>query len=221
MAMASDDNIRCAQCTFVVLHIFPEMIQDLLAATDLPPSVLYRMIKNNPRINLKKYERTTVQTMTIDGFTKLDISVMYKIIKFFNLISPPTRNWGSNPLPNETELGDDIERIKKARNYLVHKYDANVSEKSFTEFFENSITVSKRFDKYLRKPEGSSYEERIRRYKSCLLDKTAIEKLLEERRKEESLKTICICDLQSQQKEVHIMTGKSMNEVLESVKSIA
>lgn len=190
MAMASDDNIRCAQCTFIVLHIFPEMIQDLLAATDLPPSVLYRMIKNNPRINLKKYERTTVQTMTIDGFTKLDISVMYKIIKFFNLISPPTRNWGANPLPNETELGDDIERIKKARNYLVHKYDANVSETSFTEFFENSITVSKRFDKYLRKPEGSSYEERIRRYKSCLLDKTAIEKLLEERRKEESLKSM-------------------------------
>ncbi|CAC5424550.1 unnamed protein product [Mytilus coruscus] len=220
MAMASDDNIRCAQCTFVVLHIFPEMMQDLLAATELPPSVLYRMIKNNSRINLKKYERKTVQTMTTDGYTKLDISVMYKIIKYFKLIDPPTRNWGANPLPNETELGDDIERMRKARNHLVHKVDANVSEQSFTEFFENSITVSRRLDKYLKKPEGSSYEKRIQQYKSYLLDKTGIEQLLGERKKEESLKNFSTCSLESQQTEVHIMKGKSMDDILENVKSI-
>lgn len=184
---ASDDNIRCAQCTFVVLHIFTEMLQDLLADTHIPPSALKRMIKKS-NIDIKKFERQTVKTMTTDGFAKLDISVMYKIIKHFNLIAVPTRNWGANPLPKEIELGDDIERIRNARNHLVHKWDANVSEKSFTEFFDSSITVSRRLDKYLKKTEGSTYEERIQQYRSCLLDQKNIEQLLEERQQQECLK---------------------------------
>lgn len=215
--MASDNNIRCAKCTFIVLQMFPDMMKDLLADI-IPPSALYNMIMKS-EIPLKAYEKGIVSRMNVDGFRKLDVSLMYSIFKFFNLISP-TRPWGANPLTNETKLGDDIERMRRARNDLVHKCDANVSKQSFTEFFDSSIAIGERFDKYLKKLEGSSYKNRILLYKSCLPDQTTINQLLEDRQEEECLKQIGQFSMEPQQKEVHIMAGKSMDDVLLTIKSI-
>ncbi|XP_076084854.1 uncharacterized protein LOC143055583 isoform X2 [Mytilus galloprovincialis] len=223
MATTSDDNMRCAQCTYVVLNIFPKMLQDLLADTKETPQSLYRKVmkNNNFRIRLNPSEMNTLQTMATDGYTKLDVSFMYKIIKFFKLIDPPTRNWGANPLAHETELGDDIERIRRARNHLVHKFDANISEKSFIEFFENITIVSRRLDTHLKKQKGMGYENMIQEYKLSVLDAKDKENLLDERKEEECLKQICTCTPVGKEIEIHVCIGKTMDYLIDRVKSMA
>lgn len=186
----ADDQIRCAKCTFVALDIFPKMMQDLLEDTqESPQSVLRKIMRNNNFIMpLNSFEMNALQTMPTDRFMKLDVSLMYKIIKFFRLIDHPTRNWGANPFEQETKLGDDIERIRRARNHLVHKVDAKISKQSYIEFFDNITKVSRRLDKYLKKPEGNGYENMVQEYKSCILDTEEKNKWLDKRQKEECLK---------------------------------
>ncbi|CAC5371727.1 unnamed protein product [Mytilus coruscus] len=223
MATASDDNMRCAQCTYVVLNVFPKIMQDLLSDTKETPQSLYHKVMKNKifRTRLNSSEMNTLQTMSTDGYTKLDVSFMYKIIKFFRLIDPPTRNWGSNPLAHETELGDDVERIRRARNHLVHKFDANISEQEYRTFFEKIKIVSRRLDIHLKKQKDMGYEHMIEEYKLSSLDSKDKEKLLDERRQEECLKQICTCTPIGKETEVHVFAGKTMNDIIDKVKSIA
>lgn len=191
MATASDDNKRCAQCTYVVLNIFPKMIQELLANTNETPQSIYHKVMKDYYFREKKLNSTemnTLQTLLTDGYTKLDVSFMYKIIKHFRLIDPPTRDWNSCPLTDETELGDDIERIRRARNRLVHKFDANISEQAYRIFFEEITIVSRRLDTYLKKEKGMGNENKIQEYKLSYLDPKDEEKLLDQRKQEECFK---------------------------------
>lgn len=190
--MASDDPTRCANCTFVALDIFPKMLRDILSDTNISPHALYDMVHfRDIRFILNSSEIGNLRTLHENGFTELEFSLMYRIMKKLSIVDPPTRNWGANPLEHETTLGDDIERIRIARHNLIHQFKANISEQSYIEFFDNIILVSRRLDEHLKKPKGQGYENMIQAYKLPSLDNKEKDKMLDDTKSEACVNRKC------------------------------
>ncbi|VDI30161.1 Hypothetical predicted protein [Mytilus galloprovincialis] len=144
-----------------------------------------------------------VHTLLTNKYTKIDVSLSYKlIVQFFQLSIPaPSRKWGANPLDTEIGIGEDIERIKRARDRFVHRLNSYTSEHIFDNFFATFIEVGKRIDAFLNKSPNYGYEHAIRLQKMCALDSETEKKLLDARSECEQLK------------------GKSTEAVIEKIKA--
>ncbi|XP_071139075.1 uncharacterized protein [Mytilus edulis] len=221
--MATQANLRCARCCMVVLDVFSDMMQDLLKYRKLPAEKVYDIVMNDVRfLNiLGDKEKETLRTLRTDGFSKLDASIIYKIIINFKrtqFIPQPTSRWGEKPLPNNIDIGDDVERIHIARNEFAHKPNGATSEIEFEEFFKTFIEVGTRVDYFLSRNPKFGHERRIRDLKTTTMDTETVEKYLDLRQELEQLKRELI--IRTNKKEVHIYIGKGVTEVIAKLKEL-
>lgn len=163
---------KYARCSIVVIKVFNQMMQEIIGKSPVHPDQIYQMIMSTKKFKerLKHSEMKTIQTLQTEGFSKLDISLIYKIAKFFNLIPPPTRHWGATPLSGEIDIGDDVERIRNGRNKMVHRIDCEMSDEEMSAFFSEFIAVGERIDTYLNKENGIKFKDNIAWYQTCPLD---------------------------------------------------
>ncbi|XP_052067784.1 uncharacterized protein LOC127707292 [Mytilus californianus] len=221
--MASLDKNRCAKCSMVVMEVFPMIMQELMAHTGTPGKTLYNdIMRNNPfRRNLNKIELDMVDTLMTDEYTKIDVSLSYKmIVNFFQLsIPPPSRQWGANPTNTEIGIGDDIERIRRERNTFVHRVNANISEALFDNFFVTFIEIGKRIDAFLNKPPNNGYAHDVEQCKTCVLDPEVENKLLDAIADIEQLKEKYRFVIGNPGKEIHIFVGKSTEAAIEKIRA--
>ncbi|XP_076085121.1 uncharacterized protein LOC143055949 isoform X2 [Mytilus galloprovincialis] len=221
--MSQLDKNRCAKCSMVVMEVFPMIMQELMAQTGTQAKILYNAIMMNVpfRKKLNKSELDMVDTLMTDEYTKIDVSLSYKIIvNFFQLsIPPPSRQWGTNPFITEIGIGEDIERIRRVRNSFVHRVNANISEPLFDDFFFTFIEVGKRIDAYLNRPPNNRYAHTIEQYKTCVLDPKTEKKLLDARADIEQLKEQYRFHIGNPEKEIHIFAGKSTNAAIEKIRA--
>jgi hypothetical protein len=66
-----------------------------------------------------------------------DFSLLYRLIKNFVIIPPPTSGWGNQPL-NET---DDIERIRYFRHFLAHISKFEICDMDFFTYWSDLSQV--------------------------------------------------------------------------------
>ncbi|XP_052097324.1 uncharacterized protein LOC127732294 [Mytilus californianus] len=221
--MSSLDKNRCAKCSMVVLEVFPMIMQELMAQTGTPAKTLYNdIMRNDPfRRKLNTIELDTVDTLQTDGYTKIDVSLSYKIIvNFFQFsIPPPSRQWGANPIHTEIGIGEDIERIRRERNSFVHRVNACISEPLFDNFFVTFIEVGKRIDAYLNKPPNNGYAHDVEQCKTCVLDPEVEKKLLDARADIEQLEEMYRFVIGNPGKEIHIFVGKSTEAAIEKIRA--
>lgn len=195
--MATQDNIRCARCCLVVLDVFSEMMQELLARRGLPAQKIYDIVMNDvPFVQkLNDTEKKMLQSLRTDQvFSKLDSAIICKIVKYFKnrqiIPIPSSTRWGKRPSLTDTDIGDDVERIHFARNDFAHKTDGAINETEFEEFFKTFIDVGKRVDSYLQKDPNLNHGRRIRDLKTTVLDTETTERILEQRMEIERLKSM-------------------------------
>ncbi|CAC5406360.1 unnamed protein product [Mytilus coruscus] len=221
--MSSLDKNRCAKCSMVVMEVFPMIMQEFMAQTGTPAKTLYNdIMRNDPfRRKLNKIELDMVDTLMTDEYTKIDVSLSYKIIvNFFQFSIPqPSRQWGANPTNTEIGIGDDIERIRRIRNSFVHRVNANISEALFDNFFVTFIEVGKRIDAYLNKPPNNGYAHDVEQCKTCVLDPEVQKKLLDARADIEQLKEKYRFVIGNPGKEIHIFVGKSTEAAIEKIRA--
>lgn len=191
--MATQDNLRCARCYMVVHEVFSKIMQELLEHRTLTALEVYDFVMNRPQFlkTLNDREDESLRTLRTDGFSKLDVSIIYKTVRHFRnkmFIPMPTDDWGVKPSPNNKDIGDDVERIHSARNHFAHKPNSDTSETEFEEFFDEFYYVGQRVDKYLRKNPTHGFARRIRDLKNAPMDTESIEKYLEARQEIEQLK---------------------------------
>lgn len=152
------------------------------------------MIDNRFRRKLNSDEMQTIKTLQNEGFSKLDTTIIYKIVVHFQgLIPPPTRNWGSNPQAHEIDTGDDVERIRIKRNGFAHQVFAEISEQDMNEFFVTSIEIGKRIDKYLNKTGENRHEKKIKDYQKCPMEPGNTDRYIRDLQEIESFKGMCSC----------------------------
>ncbi|CAG2197445.1 unnamed protein product [Mytilus edulis] len=184
----------------------------------IPSSTVYGIILNNKKFKerLSRTDMISIQTLCTDGFTKIDVTLIYKIVKFFNLIPSPSRNWGAKPLVHEKEVGDDIERIRLTRNDLVHRIDCEVTDTELNAFFDEFIELGRRIDVYLGKPRDAGFEKHIAYYKTCPIDE-----YLEERYTKALQEIACLKEkarLRINEKVIHVYYGKATEELIRDIK---
>lgn len=164
--METGDN-RLAKCSLVILKELTMIMQDLLKKGSMPATHLYKIIQADYDFkfnHLNDDQIKMVETLKSDGYERIDISLAYKIAKYFkSFIPPPSQGWGPEPIATQIEIGDDVERIRLLRNHFVHLVNTNISLNSFNKFFTECIKIGKRVDKY-------DYERTISGYQQYPLD---------------------------------------------------
>ncbi|XP_076115508.1 uncharacterized protein LOC143083162 isoform X2 [Mytilus galloprovincialis] len=215
--MQTEGNRRYARCGMVVINVFNPIMQDLMQHQPISAPALYQRIISDKwfmkKLNL--HEKATIQTLTNDGFSKLDFSIIYKMFRRFQLINPPTRNWGAKPLSNEIDIGDDVERIRRKRNRFVHQIKADVSEQDMNKFITTCLQIGRRMDNYLNKTDQGRYEKTIKLYQSCFMEPETSRKYLQDLQKIESLEEKMMVRVDSST--LHLYEGKSMDHLVASV----
>ncbi|CAC5416257.1 ANK [Mytilus coruscus] len=96
---------------------------------------------------------------------------MYKIIRNLNLVPPPTQGWDNRipPTSTETTIGDDVERIRRSRNDIVHNVNTNISDLELENRFSCFIDIASRLEVYLIK-RNREFVSRIEDVKTRCLD---------------------------------------------------
>ena len=167
MATAVSANVeRHASALSVTLEFYPQMAIQIIHKCS--PNMVFTMVQNDPNNkfmkSLNKAEKNVIPTLNTDGFNKLDISLLYKLIRRFNLVSEPSKKWGNKPSATDINQGDDIERMKNNRNDLVHQPKGGLSEEERDTFFKESIEIACRVDNFIGES-TSSFETGIRNAK--------------------------------------------------------
>lgn len=191
--MATQDNLRCARCCMVVFEVFSDIMQELLARRGISAQSIYDTVTNDLKFfnKLREQEKKTLRTLRSDGFSKLDASIIYKLVIYYKktvYIPGPTNRWGVPPLPHHKDIGDDVERIRIARNEFAHKTNADTSELDFKKFFDLFLDVGQRIDTLLKNNPDNGYVRRIKDLKTTKLDTETAETILEQRQEIEKLK---------------------------------
>ena len=184
----SADIERHVSSLIVVLEFYPQMAIQMIH--EWPPNIVLKMIQNDPNNkfvkSLNKAEKKLIQTLDIDGYNQLDMSLLYKLIRRFNLVAEPSKKWGNRPLATNIDQGDDMERMRYNRNDLVHRPKGGLSEEEREKFFQESIEIACRVDSFIGQS-TSSFESRIRSVKIYRITqeqyRQALEKCVELQRK--------------------------------------
>ena len=164
-AVSTNDE-RHASSLIVALEFYPQMAIKMIHKC--PSNIVLMMIQNDPNNKFMKSlndsETKLIPTLSTDGFNKLDMSLLYKLIRRFNLVPEPSEKWGNRPLATNINQGDDMERMRFNRNDLVHRPRGGLSEEERDKFFKESIEIACRVDNFIGES-TSSFETRIRNAK--------------------------------------------------------
>lgn len=112
------------------------------------------------------------------GYNSLDISLFYKIIRYFKLLRPPNQGWGKKPESGDINKGDDVERMKNLRNDVIHRPAGGLSELEINDFFRQSIEIAKRMDDRIGRPQNG-FESKVEEIRSYTITHENYIKLLE------------------------------------------
>ncbi|CAG2250680.1 Putative ankyrin repeat protein MM_0045 [Mytilus edulis] len=119
-------------------QVFPDILQVIIAIKE-PQHCLYGDVTSHRYLtrNLRADEWSMINNVRTNGYVNFDIPLIYKLVRNLNLVPPPSMGWDFHtpPAANEILPGDDIERIRRTRNEILHRGNAQVSDLSLTDFF--------------------------------------------------------------------------------------
>ncbi|CAC5359144.1 unnamed protein product [Mytilus coruscus] len=137
----------------------PNMLRELLLIKE-PPHLLEAHLHNNSFLsrNLKAYEWNIIRTVRENSYHDFDVPLMYKIIRNLNLVPSPSQGWDNDTQPSafEITIGDDVERIRRIRNEIVHRGNTNVQDSELAKYFStfkmkgNVSTLQKKIDSVIK-----------------------------------------------------------------------
>lgn len=165
-AALSNDKEGHASAVLVVLDIFPQIMREMIA-NKWPPTIVLQLIKNEKTFlnNATQLQQKMILKLESDGYNVLDISCLYIVIRNFNLLPRPEQGWGKKPNPEDQSEGDDVERMKRHRNDIIHRPKGGLTEPERNIFFQESIEIAKRMDKRIGSPKNG-FESKIEEKKS-------------------------------------------------------
>ncbi|CAG2188630.1 unnamed protein product [Mytilus edulis] len=94
--------------------------------------------------------------------------------------SSPSKGWNFHtpPAANEILPGDDIERIRRTRNEILHRGNAKVSDTNLTDYFTTFKDIAIRLEAYLGKPKGE-FQQKFQNLEKCCMDEITEKTYLE------------------------------------------
>lgn len=134
--MAMNHNFNCVIKASLELLNLP--LIDILA-NHVKDVDLFRKINSCPTLLSGRYKLRTDQLNicyltppAIPDYSKFDITLLYTLIRNLCPSLRPTQGWGNEPHRTDTQLGDDIERLRLFRNnYYAHAVSEKIPDTEF------------------------------------------------------------------------------------------
>lgn len=118
---------------------------DILFSKIKPKDLLLQINSNCYLTNNLRQDQQNLCKLQPPDHRKFDVTLLYTLIRNLCPGLEPTKGWGKNPGPNDTRIGDDIERLKSFRNNsYAHLSSAAIPDHKFENFWKTLKPVLNR-----------------------------------------------------------------------------
>lgn len=138
---------------------FKDGIQQPLAdilASEIQPKDLHNKIISSPSLMNGNYKLKPEQLKicclappATPNYNDFDVTLLYKLITHLCSSIQPPKGWGKCPTDAETDIGNDIERLRLFRNSFAHDTQSEIPDANFEVHWKNLKKVMQRIQKYL------------------------------------------------------------------------
>lgn len=141
-------NFQCVTEASLALIKLP--LKDILRS-QIKPENLFLKIKSSLLLSGRSKLRPDQLKLCyfppplLPDYSKFDVTLLYTLIR--NLCSglKPTRGWGNDPDPKDTNIGDDVERLRLFRNNnFAHLNSATIPDDTFEDLWKTLKAVLSR-----------------------------------------------------------------------------
>lgn len=151
MASSSSKDKHNFQCvTEASLELIKLPLKDILRS-QIKPEDLFLKIKSSLLLSGKNKLRPDQQKLcyfpppVLPDYSKFDVTLLYTLIRNLCPGLEPTRGWGNEPVPKDTQIGDDIERLRSFRNNnFAHLSSAAIPDDTFEDLWTTLKAVLNR-----------------------------------------------------------------------------
>lgn len=161
MSASFKTNFQCV--AVAIVELIPLPLGDILASR-INPANLYNEI--NSSLSLKNQLRQHQlkicfhQPPFMPDYNKFDVCLLYTLIRNLCFLPCPSQGWGNEPKATDTQLTDDIERLRLFRNnYYGHIDSAKISDVLFDDIWINLKRVFKRIRSQVKS--SVDYEQKL------------------------------------------------------------
>lgn len=164
-----------ARIAHAVKRLFPEILQELLTIKEPPQKLSHDVITNSYlSTHLSNDEFLFINNTLSIGYADFDVLLIYKLVRYLKLLTPPTQGWDHVTAPCVTDVtpGDDLERIRRLRSEILQRSHAHVTDTELSEFFTQFKDIAGRLEHYLGKQKGEFLNKFIYLESSYMNEKT-------------------------------------------------
>lgn len=104
----------------------------------------------------------------VPNYNKFDVTLLYTLIRNLCPSLRPTQGWGKQPKATDTQIGDDIERLREFRNTcFAHANSTAMSDIKFEALWKNLKSIVLRIQKFTKAWNHTNYEQKLTEIESC------------------------------------------------------
>lgn len=130
-------NFQCVTVASVDVIKLP--LRDILES-HIQPADLFHKIKKCSTLKLRQDQLNVCHILppVVPDYNKFDVTLLYTLIRNLCHLPCPTQGWGNEPKATDTQISDDIERLRLFRNnYYAHAKSAEISENMFRDIWRD------------------------------------------------------------------------------------
>lgn len=167
----SSNEKRNFQCVTLASVDFIKLPLIDILDSQIKPVDIFNKIKLCSTLKLNQEQRKTCRISPPD-YNSFDVTLLYTLIRNLCSLPDPAQGWGKEPKATDTQISDDIERLRLFRNnYYAHAKSAEISENEFNDIWSNLKLVINRIQSFYNK----DYEEELKKieqskYSFCHLE---------------------------------------------------
>ncbi|XP_052070218.1 antiviral innate immune response receptor RIG-I-like isoform X5 [Mytilus californianus] len=164
-------------------HLLPTFLQEVLLKFE-EPRTIYAKCNQDKYLSrrLKPGEMTKLSTAVQYGYTYFDVPLIYSILRnLHGSFIPPTKGWEhpTDPLVNEIEIGDDLERCRRLRNKIIHRGNTIVTDQELHNYFNEFKTIAGRFEMFCKK-NNNDFVSEVDDLRTCCMDEATEQRYLDD-----------------------------------------
>lgn len=145
---SSKDKRNFHWVTVATLDLIKLPLKDILAS-HIRPVNLFQKIHSCSTLMLRTDQRKLclIQPPGLPDYNTFDVTLLYKLIRNLCGLPSPAQGWGKEPKTTDTQISDDIERLRLFRNnYYAHANSASISDDVFEDVWKNLKMAIKRMN---------------------------------------------------------------------------
>ncbi|XP_061180657.1 mitogen-activated protein kinase kinase kinase 3-like [Saccostrea echinata] len=160
---STEDTTNANRACRLLLGPCTDQLRDVLRKK-VPPSMfpikIMKQKHNLPRLTPQQRDLILPQSGSYTGnYDDFDISLLYIILRHICNITPHENGWGNEPDLNDSCLAANIERIRIARNRIIHRARPALTNSEFNDSWTYVQVAIVAIDRYLSN--GNHYEREV------------------------------------------------------------